>query len=291
MAEKPNENYARELLELHTLGVHGGYTQKDVMEVARCLTGWTVRSTEQKPYLFIGKVEFKPELHDFEAKEVLGHSIPGAEKNGSKAELEARALRDLDRILGILTTHPSTALHVSTKLCRHFIADDPPASAVDAVAAAFTRTAGDIGETLRALFRSPDFLGNRGVKLKRPFTFIVSALRATAARTDGGMQIIQYLNRMGHAPFSYPTPDGYPEAANPWLGTLLWRWNFAVALSENKIKGTSIEIESLRRNAGGDAGLMAHVLGRTASAAEDQGYHASGAGLALLLASPAFQRC
>src|SRR5207237_837505 len=138
-SEKPNENYARELLELHTLGVHGGYTQKDVMEVARSLTGWTIRSKENKPYFSIGKVEFKPELHDFGAKQILGHIFAVVDTKRSKEELEQIAGRDLDRILQIVTTHPSTALHISTKLCRHFIADDPPSGAVAAVAATFTR--------------------------------------------------------------------------------------------------------------------------------------------------------
>jgi len=96
---------------------------------------------------------------------------------------------------------------------------------------------------------------------------------------------------MGHAPFNYPTPDGYPEPAAPWLGTLLWRWNFAVAVSENKIKGTKIDFAALQKNSGGDAGLMAHLLGRKPTAEESQAYHDSGAGLALMLASPAFQRC
>src|SRR6185503_10508795 len=123
--EKPNENYARELLELHTLGVHGGYTQRDVMEVARSLTGWTVRSKENKPYFSIGKIEFKPDLHDFGPKHILGHTLPAVDPGRKKEELERFASHDLDRILQIVTTHPSTALHVGTKLCRHFIADDP----------------------------------------------------------------------------------------------------------------------------------------------------------------------
>ena len=160
-----------------------------------------------------------------------------------------------------------------------------------AVAAAFTQTDGDIRATLRALFATEDFRQQRGNKFKRPFNFIVSALRATEARTDAGMEIIDYLQRMGHAPFNYPTPDGYPEPAAPWLGTLLWRWNFAVAVSENKIKGTKVDFTSLQKNAGGDAGLMAHLLGRTPTPEEARAYHDSGAGLALMLASPAFQRC
>jgi uncharacterized protein (DUF1800 family) len=289
--DKPNENYARELLELHTLGVQGHYTQADVMEVARALTGWTVRSREEKPYFSIGKVEFKPELHDFGSKQILGHNIAAANPNSSTKELEAIANRDLDQILQLLTTHRSTALHLCTKLCRRFITDDPPADAVESVASTFSRSGGDIRETLRALFATSNFQQQRGNKVKRPFAFIASALRAIGAQTDAGLLMIHYLNRMGHAPFSYPTPDGYPDTAAPWLGTLLWRWNFAVAVSENEIKGTKVDLNALRQNAGGDAGLMAHLLGRKASPQEEQAYHESGAGLALLLASPAFQRC
>jgi uncharacterized protein (DUF1800 family) len=291
MGEKPNENYARELLELHTLGVHGGYTQKDVMEVARCLTGWTVRSKDQKPYFEIGKVEFKLPRHDCDAKEVLGKTIPAIPGRLSRAEREQLGQKELDRVLEIVTRHPSTAKHISTKLCQRFIADEPPANAVEVVAKAFASSDGDIRAALRALFDTDEFRRQRGNKFKRPFNFIVSALRATGARTDSGMDIVDYLRRMGHAPFNYPTPDGYPEPAAPWLGTLLWRWNFALGLSENKIKGTKIDFETLQKNSGGHANVMAHLLGRKPSAEETQAYHESGAGLALMLASPAFQRC
>jgi uncharacterized protein (DUF1800 family) len=290
-AEKPNENYARELLELHTLGVHGGYTQNDVMELARCLTGWTVRSKDHPPNFQIGKVEFQSEQHDSGAKEVLGHRIPVTPSHSSKAEHEQLANRELEQVLQIVSRHPATAQHLSTKLCRRFIADEPPSRAVEEVAAVFARTSGDIRETLRALFATSEFRENRGNKFKRPFNFIVSALRATEARTDSGLELISYLGRMGHAPFNYPTPDGYPEQATPWMGTLLWRWNFAVALSENKIKGTQVNFEALRGKAGGDDALMAHLLGRKPTTEESQAYHDSGAGLALMLASPAFQRC
>jgi uncharacterized protein (DUF1800 family) len=290
-AEKPNENYARELLELHTLGVHGGYTQANVMEVARCLTGWTVRSKDNKPYFSIGKVEFKPELHDFGAKEILGHRFAVTDMKAYKDQLEEIASRDLDRVLRIVTTHPSTALHIGTKLCRHFIADEPPADAISAVAATFTRTSGDIRETLRCLFATKAFQEQRGNKLKRPFAFIASALRGVGAETDAGLPLVHYLNRMGHAPFSYPTPDGYPDTAAPWLGTLLWRWNFAVALSENQIKGTKTDLKNLTEKAGGETAVMAHLLGRKPSVEETQAYRSSGAGVALILASPAFQMC
>lgn len=291
MAEHPNENYARELLELHTLGVHGGYTQQDVMEVARCLTGWTVRAKDQKPYFEIGKVEFKLDRHDCAAKQVLGQQIPAISAQLDRAERQRRGEAELDRVLELVVRHPATARHLSNKLCRRFIADEPPEAAVGAVARVFTETQGDIRATLRALFATPEFQSQRGNKFKRPFNYVVSALRATEARSDAGLNLLDYLRRMGHAPFNYPTPDGYPEPAAPWLGTLLWRWNFALALSENKLAGTRVDGAALRENAGGDEGLMAHILGRKATAEETQAYHDSGAGLALLLASPAFQRC
>jgi uncharacterized protein (DUF1800 family) len=277
--EKPNENYARELLELHTLGVHGGYTQQDVMEVARCLTGWTVRD---KKKFFKGRVEFRARDHDDGAKRVLGVDIA--------AGLGAR---DIDRVLEIVVNHPNTAKHLAWKLCRRFIADAPPEAAVTATAAVFAKTGGDIPATLRALFATEEFRAadGRGGKFKRPFHFVVSALRATNAETDASRPLVDYLVRLGHAPFRYATPDGYPEEASHWQSSLLWRWNFATALTENRIKGTSIEAEVLRARLGGDEALMATVLGRKPAELERSAYRESGAGLALLLASPAFQRC
>lgn len=274
--DRPNENYARELMELHTLGVYGGYTQQDVMEVARCLTGWTVRDRKQ---FRKGRVAFEPQRHDDGAKVVLGQPIP--------AGLGAA---DLDRVLELVVRHPSTARHLATKLCQRFIADEPPLEAIDATAQAFTRTEGDIRATLRALFATEAFQASRGRKLKRPLHFVVSALRATNAETDGGPPLIEALLRMGHAPFRYPTPDGYPEAATHWTSTLLWRWNFAVGLSAGKLPGTRIALETLRERLGDD-GLMATCYGRQANAAERRAFHASGDGLAVLLASPGFQRC
>jgi len=277
--EKPNENYARELLELHTLGVHGGYTQQDVMEVARCLTGWTVRDRKK---FFKGRVEFQARQHDDGAKRVLGVDIP--------AGLGAR---DLDRVLEIVVAHPSTAKHVAWKLCRRFIADEPPAAAVEATAAAFAKSGGDIAGTLRALFATEGFLKpeGRGGKFKRPFHFVVSALRATNAETDAGKPLVDFLLRLGHAPFRYTTPDGYPETATHWQNTLLWRWNFAAALVENRIKGTRVALEELKTKVGGDDAMMATLLGRRPNAVEREAFHQSGAGVALLVASPAFQHC
>ena len=277
--EKPNENYARELMELHTLGVHGGYTQQDVMEVARCLSGWTVRD---KKRFFKGRVEFHATEHDDGAKRVLGEDIP--------AGLGAR---DLDRVLDIVAAHPSTARHLAWKLCRRFIGDEPPASAIDATAEAFTSSRGDIRAALRALFASVEFraLDTRGIKFKRPFHFVVSALRAANVQTDASPALVEYLQRLGHAPFRYPTPDGYPEEARHWQSTLLWRWNFASALAENRIKGTQVAAQELVTALGGDNALMATFLGRQPTEQEAGAYRESGAGIALLVASPAFQRC
>ena len=279
--DKPNENYARELLELHTLGIDGGYTQHDIMEVARCLSGWTVRSVKQ---LRKGAVDFQADQHDDGEKLVLGHRIPAGQRE-----------QDLDHVLAIVSLHPSTANHLATKLCRHFIADVPPQAAVDAVAQCFLTTKGDIKAVLRTLFAHPEFLNARRTKQKRPFEFVVSALRATQAETDAGPALTDYLLRMGHAPYQYPTPEGYADRSGPWLGTLLWRWKFAVALSRNAIKGTTINLETCRKSFGRDDNLIAHLLGRRPDAAERHAFarlnSSAPDGLALVLASPGFQRC
>ncbi len=278
---RPNENYARELLELHTLGVRGGYTQQDVMEAARCLTGWTVRKKWNR-----GGVEFDPTGHDDGAKEVLGVRIPAG---GGE--------RDLDLLLDAILAHPSTAEHLAGKLCRRFVADAPPPGLVARVAAAFRESGGRIAPTLERLFLSEEFLAARGTRLKRPFDFVVSALRALDADTDGGPALQAWLARMGQSPFGYPTPDGYPDEPEPWLGTLLWRWNFAAELAGNGIKGTRVDLDDLAGGAG--EALAAHLLGRQPSPEEGETIRSASRGLApaaarelsvaLLLASPAFQ--
>jgi uncharacterized protein (DUF1800 family) len=287
-AEKPNENYARELMELHTLGVHGGYTQQDVMEVARCLTGWTVLAKKNdgfsgnllSPFKDRGKVVFRKDAHDDGAKRVLGQEIPAG---GGES--------DLDRVIEIVASHPSTAQFIATKLCRRFISDSPPAGAIDVVAQAFSKSNGDIRPTLRMLFATPAFHTSTAAKFKRPFHFVVSALRATNASTNDEGALLSFLQKMGHAPFRYPTPDGYPQDASHWYATLLWRWKFALALSNNKLGGVRIEPRELQRALGGDAGLMATLLNRQPNPEESDAFLKSGDGLALLLASPAFQRC
>lgn len=275
--EKPNENYGRELLELHTLGIDGGYSQQDVMEAARCLTGWTVRARENSKFA-VGKVAFDPALHDDGPKTVLGTAIPAH-----------AGAADLDHLLDIVCAHPATARHIALKLCRRFIDDQPPAEAVTTVAQAFTDSSGDIPRTLRSLFSTKAFQSARGGRIKRPFHFVISTLRATAARTDAGPVLQDYLLRMGHAPFQYPTPDGYPEEAQPWMATLLWRWKFALEFSSQNLKGTRFDPKSLEKCAGGPTQLAAHLLGRHPTEAEAAALAAAPDRLALLTACPAFQ--
>lgn len=227
----PNENYARELLELHTMGVHGGYTQNDVYEIGRCLTGWTLHTPWQR-----AKVYFNAEHHDDGEKHVLGHTIPAG---GGEA--------DVDRVIKIVCGHPSTAKYIATKLVTRFVADDPPTTLVNNVASCFSTTSGDIKAMLKTMFESEEFDANRGTKFKRPFRYVVTSLRLAGADTFAHTPLLEYLTRMGHAPFQYPTPDGYPEDAAHWASSLLWRWNFALSLASNKIEGVSSRFDDVAK--------------------------------------------
>ena len=222
VAGKPNENYAREILELHTLGVDGGYTQQDVMELARALTGWQVRSVFER-----GRTVFRSKVHDALIKNVLG------------LRLAADARTDLSRIVERLSAHPATARFVSTKLCRRFICDEPPRALVEKVAAAFSKSRGEIRPTLSTLLHSEE-LQAAPPKFKRPYVFAVSTLRATGAASDGGRGLQREVDKMGQLPFAWPTPDGYPDTEEHWCGRMLPRWNFALALAGNAIPGTRI---------------------------------------------------
>ncbi len=282
-ADQPNENYARELMELHTLGVHGGYTQADVMEAARCLTGFVVRETWAP-----GLVEFDPARHDDGEKTVLGQRIAAG---GGRA--------DVERLLDIVADHPSTARFVSGKLCQSFVADDPPASIVKHATEVFTSSRGDLKKVVRAILLSEELEAARGEKVKRPFRFVVSALRAVGADTHAKGDLLEHLGRMGQALFSYPTPDGYPTRGDAWLATLLWRWSFALALAEGRVDGVGVDGPALLHALGGErptARLAAHLFGRRATEAElasvdrYQGPRADERHLALLLSTPAFQR-
>ena len=232
-----NENYAREIMELHTLGVDGGYTQKDVQEVARCFTGWTLRNPRAGAEFI-----FNPNIHDDGEKTVLGKIIPagGGQKDGYA-------------VIHLLATHPSTAKFISTKLARKFVNDHPPQSLVDRMAQTFQKTDGDIREVLRTMFNSPEFFAaeNYRAKIKTPFEMTVSAVRAVGAETNGGPQFHRWIAQMGEALFMAQPPTGYADVAENWVnaGALLQRMNFALALAGNRIPGTRVNLNGLASEA------------------------------------------
>jgi len=247
-----------------------------VMEVARCLTGWTVRTDT---WFGKGRVEFLPERHDGGPKRVLGVEIPAG-----------LGERDVDRVLDIVTAHPETAGHIAGKLCRRFVGAEARPETVAAVAARFSESGGDIRETLRALFATPEFRAPETVQFKRPFRFLVSALRVLDADIQQPDALLDYLERMGHSPYQFPTPDGYPEEAGPWFGSMLWRWHLVYALSRNDVPGVTVDWAALEAGAGGGVHLAAHLLGRDPDPYELQ-LAQGGAAPAFVLASPAFQGC
>jgi len=232
-AGNPNENYARELLELHFLGADNGYTQTDVQELARCLTGWTV-----KDHFYRGQFTFDPDQHDDGPKRVLGLDIPaGAKKRGG------------EQVIDMLAEHPATAHFIATKLVRRFVADDSPPQLVAQAARTFIETQGDIKAILRTILLSPEMLNPEqeptARKLKRPFEYVASALRALNATTDAGPALLAYLAEMGQPLFQWPTPDGFPDRAEAWLGTLLTRWRFALALANDNLPGARLDLPVL----------------------------------------------
>jgi len=256
-----NENYARELMELHTLGVDGGYTQKDVQEVARCFTGWTIfqpRGGGAAVNAMMGEAGrrnagtffFNARVHDDGEKTVLGHKIPAG-----------GGIKDGLAVLDILAHHPSTAKFIATKLVRHFVADTPPQSLVDRVAATFTKSDGDIRETLKAIFFSKEFNSTEAyrVKIKRPFELVVSAIRTLGADTNGGPGTHRWIERMGEPLYGFQTPNGYSDAAESWVNTggLLERMNFGLALANNRVQGTTV---SLANTNGAQAKVMDEYL-------------------------------
>jgi len=279
-----NENYGRELMELHTLGVDGGYTQQDVIAVARCFTGWTIRQPNVKP-----EFAFAAFMHDAGEKTVLGHRIAagGGEQDGLQ-------------VIDILAHHPSTARFISKELARRFVADDPPPALVDRMARTFTKTDGDLRAVLETMFASREFFseGAWQSKIKSPLEMVVSAVRALGAETTDSYTLVQQVADMGEALYGKVEPTGYKDTTEAWLSTanVMARINFASALAGGRVAGVQADSSRL---AGKDAAAVAReLLDRDASpqalAAIGKGLQGKQASPALIanlvISSPEFQR-
>jgi uncharacterized protein (DUF1800 family) len=235
-----NENYGRELMELHTLGVDGGYSQQDVIQVAKCFTGWTVRDPGSKP-----EFVFDPRIHDATPKVVLGKKI----KDGGE--------RDGEKVLDLLVAQKVTAHHLSYELAEHFVADVPPPALVDRMAKTFQKTKGDLRETVRTMIYSPEFWsrGAYRAKIKTPFELVASSARALGADVDAPTPLVGWVDRIGEPLYRCQPPTGYKDDAATWVntGALLTRLNFALTLATNKVRGASVDLTSrMGEDFGGD---------------------------------------
>ncbi len=233
--EAPNENYARELMELHTLGVNSGYTQEDIREVARCFTGWSLvpESSIQRGFQYgSGNFRFYEDRHDQREKKVLGHRIAAG-----------RGIEDGEQVLDILAKDPRTASFIAGKMCRYFLGNEN-SDMRPKVAATYEKTSGDIKAMTRQVLLSEECLEGPAVA-KRPIDFLVSSVRATNADSDFGEGLQEHLRTMGQSVYEWPMPDGYPDGAEPWTGSLLARWNFALALTSNEVGGSSTDLADL----------------------------------------------
>ncbi len=227
-----NENYGRELMELHTLGVDGGYTQKDVTEVARCFTGWTIEKPRQNP-----EFKFDDRLHDPDPKIVLGKKI------------HAGGMKDGEEVIDLLVHDASTARFVSTKLARRFVSDNPPKELVDRMAKTFTESDGDIKAVMHAMIYSPEFWSRETyrAKIKTPFELVVSAARALGTDVDMPQPLVGWVGRIGEPIYQCQPPTGYADKADAWVntGALLNRLNFSLALAGNKMRGSRTDVAAL----------------------------------------------
>jgi uncharacterized protein (DUF1800 family) len=227
-----NENYGRELMELHTLGVDGGYTQDDVINVARAFTGWSIRQPRRDPEFF-----FEERLHDTGVKTVLGH------------EIHYGGMKDGEAVLDILARDPHTAHHISYELAERFVSDVPSPALVDRMAQTFLKTDGDIREVLRTMIESPEFWSRESyrAKIKTPFELVASASRAVGADVAMPLMLVQWTNRIGQPLYQCEPPTGYSDKAEAWVntGALLTRMNFALALTSNRMRGTTVNIDPL----------------------------------------------
>ncbi|MBI4673560.1 MAG: DUF1800 domain-containing protein [Chloroflexi bacterium] len=313
------ENYARELLELHTLGVDGGYTQSDVQNVARAFTGWSAVGPRDMgvdfAYAELGDFLFRKNQHDDGAKTVLGKTLAAG-----------GGVRDGEQVLDLLAAHPKTAEYIAFKLVRRFVDDNPPASLVARAAEAFTQNDGEIRAVLDTILRSDEFKTSFGKKVKRPLEFTASALRALDAtptnaelkkvslknnpktnpqkKRQPGESLARVLRALGQVPFLWQAPNGYPDVAGAWINSnnLLTRWNFALALTRNRVLEFEVALDATARNAAPDALVDTwgtRVLQRAlpdadrakliAYAEQDHSAQRVENLVALLLASPHFQ--
>ena len=254
-SEGLNENYARELMELHTLGVDGGYDQNDVVEVARAFTGWSgyppdrsrrglsrrIERAKRFPnagFVFEESFIFRADAHDAEAKTVLGHRLPAG-----------RGIEDGLQVLDILASHPSTARHLARKFATRFVSDEPPESLVERLAQSFERTGGDLGQWVVTLVESPEFWAPeaRQAKIKSPFEVVVSAVRILGAEVQEPGGIYDWIRRMGQPLYAYQAPTGYPDRASAWVntGALLNRMNFGLQVATGQVAGVTLDLAGL----------------------------------------------
>jgi uncharacterized protein (DUF1800 family) len=279
-----NENYGRELMELHTLGVNGGYTQEDVIAVARCFTGWTIRQPNQKP-----EFAFAAFMHDTGEKTVLGHRIPsgGGEQDGLQ-------------VIDILAHHPSTARFISTKLARHFVADDPPPALIDRMVRTFTRTDGDLRAVLETMFTSHEFFseGAWQSKIRSPLEMVAAAVRALDADASDTFTLVQKVADMGEPLYGKEAPSGYKDNTETWLSTasVMARMGFANALVNGQVPGVKVDTSRFQGKDAAAIGreLLNRDLSENALAAIEKGLQgkqpAPGLVAGLVISSPEFQR-
>jgi uncharacterized protein (DUF1800 family) len=240
-----NENYGRELMELHTLGVDGGYSQQDVIEVARCFTGWTIRQPQRDPQFW-----FNERLHDPNPKMVLGHKI------------NAGGMRDGEEVLDLLARDPHTAHHLSLEIARRFVSDNPPEALVERMTQTYESTDGDIRAVLHTMIYSPEFWSRDAyrAKIKTPFELVASAARAVGAESDVPLALVQWTGRIGEPLYQCQPPTGYSDKADAWVstGALLNRLNYSLALAGNRLPGVRTDIRELL--GGGASGQPGAIL-------------------------------